>query len=330
MKLFKISATKLTLMLAAALIATGCSEQTETKVETISFTPMGPAFDRAYNVNQLFVNSGNAYLPISGRTDSPIRFAKLSIESGRSTAYKVTELLIPAGSNLKNIGNVYIEPTKEQLYSPVVAVEGGMYSYGWLQYDANSITPNRNIVGNYQVPANSAFEFAVGTPAFYQQTLYANYAGKIVGINTANGQQTFQKTGLLTPLQNNFFVIDKRIVTVASDKSGLVSVDMVTGEQKNTGDKFSALADKGYRVMPFLAIFEANAFVLANTPDNQLGLCSLTLTTANPAWACKKGNSQLSPGEVIKAFSADTRSGTLYFLTNNFTLGTQLYQINQP
>lgn len=82
--------------------------------------------------------------------------------------------------------------------------------------------------------------------------------------------------------------------------------------------------------MPFLAIFEANAFVLANTPDNQLGLCTLSLTTANPAWACKKGNSQLSPGEVITAFSADTRSGTLYFLTNNFTLGTQLYQINQP
>src|SRR5574343_1756618 len=110
MKLLKKSATKL--MLVAALIASGCSEQTEPKVESISFAPMGPAFDRAYNVNQLFVNNGNAYLPISGRTDSPIRFAKLSIEAGRSTGYKVTELLIPVGANLKNIGNLYFEPIK--------------------------------------------------------------------------------------------------------------------------------------------------------------------------------------------------------------------------
>ena len=330
MKLFKISATKLTFMLAAALIASGCSEQTETKVETISFTPMGPVFDRTYRVSQLFVNNGNAYLPISGRTDSPIRFAKLSIESGRPTAYKVTDLLVPAGANLKNIGNLYFEPSKNKLYSPVVAVEGGMYNYGWLQYDTNSITPNRNIVGNYQVPASPAFEFAVGTPGFYQQSLYANYGGKVVGINTENGQETFQKTGLLTPMQNNYFVIDKRIFTVASDNTGLVTVDMVTGERKNTGEKFSVLSDKGYKVMPFLAIYGANAFILADTADGQLGLCTVSVATANSAWSCKASQTKLTPGEQITAFSADSSSGILYFLTNNFTLGTQLYQINQP
>jgi hypothetical protein len=238
-----------------ALGATACSDQNPSKVETLAHSPVGPALDRAYRVNNLYVSNGNAYLAIAGRTDGPLRYAQISVGATSDTPYKIVDLLIPKDANYKLVGPLFVDGNRDRIYAPVVVTDSVTNTYTWLPYDTKGLIPIGPTLGNYAVPSNPELQFGVSSPGFYKDVIYPNYAGNLIGINTANGQQVFQKNGLLAPTQRNYAIIDNQILTFRQDNTSLVLINMTDGSQKNVGGNLNALADEGYQAMPFFAVF---------------------------------------------------------------------------
>ncbi len=318
-------------LLLAGLLTLGisaCSEQTPTKVETLTYTPIGPTLDRNYRVNGLYLSNGTAYLPIAGRTDGPLRYAQMTLNGAASTIYKIVDLLIPRDAHYKLVGPLFVDTTTERMYAPVVIADGLTNTYTWLTYDAKGLTPIGAPLGNYPVPSNPELQFGVSPPGLYKGVLYPNYAGNLVGISTTNGQQVFQKNGLLTPTQTNYAVIENQILTFNRDSNRMVLIDMVSGISKNLGESLAALSEKGYQVTPFFAVYNGNVYLLTVDAGFKLGLC-ITSLPAGQVWQCTSSNMPLPDSAQITAFSADATSGALYFLTSNPMNGTQLHRIVQ-
>ena len=320
------------LVLVTLLLALGinaCSEQAPTKDETLTFTPIGPALDRAYRVTGLYVVNGNVYLPIAGRTDGPLRYAQISIGGTTSTSYKIVDLLIPRDAIYKIVGPPFVDGKADRIYAPVVVADSTSNTYTWLAYDTKGLTPIGTPLGSYPVPSNPELQFGVATPGFYKGVLYPNYAGNLVGINTTNGQQVFQKKGLLAPTQSNYAVIENQILTFSRDSGSMTLIDMSNGSTKTLGGDLNALAEKGYQATPFFAIFNGNVHLLTIGTGFKLGLCTTSLH-ATEDWRCKLSDMALPAGVQITAFNLDPGSGTPYFLTYKTMNGTQLNRINLP
>jgi len=231
---------KLDHFLLASLLALGaaaCSEQTPTKLETLSYVMVGPTLDRTYRVSNLYVSNGNAYLPIAGSTNGPLRYAQISAGATSATPYKIVDLMIPMNANYKLVGPLFVDVDKERLFAPVVVTDSAMNTYGWLPYDNKGLAPIGPPLGNYSVPSNPELQFGVPRPGFYKNVLYPNYAGNLVGINTNNGQQVFQKSGLLAPTQSNYAVIENQILTFSRDSKNILLIDMTTGSGKTVGSE---------------------------------------------------------------------------------------------
>lgn len=319
-------------LLLAGLLTLGisaCSEQTPTKVETLTYTPIGPTLDRNYRVNGLYVINGNAYLPIAGRTDGPLRYAQMTLNGAASTNYKIVDLLIPNDASYKIVGPVFVDGISDRIYAPLVITDRTSNTYTWLTYDTKGLTPIGTPLGNYPVPSNPELQFGVPTPGFYKGVLYPNYAGNLVGINTTNGQQVFQKKGLLAPTQSNYAVIENQILTFSRDSGSMTLIDMSNGSTKTLGGDLNALAEKGYQATPFFAIFNGNVHLLTIGTGFKLGLCTTSLH-ATEDWRCKLSDMALPAGVQITAFNLDPGSGTPYFLTYKTMNGTQLNRINLP
>lgn len=318
----------LLLIILLALGTTACSEQTSNKVETISYTPVGPTLDRTYRITGLYVSNGKAYLPIAGRTDGPLRYAQISDGETSSTPYKIIDLMIPQDANYKLVGSLFIESVTDRFYAPVVVTGSATNTYTWLLYDSKGLAPIGPALGNYSVPSNPEFQFGVSAPGFYKNVIYPNYAGNLVGINTMNGQKVFQKSGLLTPTQNNYAVVENQLLSFSRDSKNMVLTNMSDGSTKSVGGNLNVLAENGYQATPFFAFFNGNVYLLTVGSGFELGLC-ITSLQSSQGWQCKHSDLALSEGSQITAFTVDTGSGTPYFLTNKPMYGTQLNKITQ-
>lgn len=308
--------------------ATSCSEQTPQKTESISYSPIGPLLDKNYRVTGLYLSNGNAYLPIAGRADGPLRYAQISTAERPASTYRIVDLLIPTDTNYKVVGTIFADGTSDRLYAPVVATDRTSNVYTWLSYDTKSLTPVGPPLGNYSVPANPELQFAVRPPGFYKKTIYANYAGNLIGIDTSNGQQVFQKSGLLTPAQTTFSILENKILTFSIDGDNMILIDMNTGDKKLIGESLSDLSGKGYKPTPFFVVSDGLVQLLALGTESKPAICVINLQSAQQ-WQCKASDAPLPAGAQIIGFNADMGSGTLYFLTNSIMTGTQLYKIKQ-
>lgn len=312
-------------LLAAGL--TACSEQSPSKSETITYSPVGPVLDRSYRVNGLYVSNGNTYLTIAGRTDGPLRYAVISAGATSATPYKIVDLMIPMEANYKLVGPLFVDVDKERLFAPVVVTNSATNTYAWLPYDSKALTPTGPLLGNYPVPSNTELQFGVAPPGFYKNVIYPNYAGNLVGINTINGQQVFQKNGILAKAQSNYAVIENQILTFSRDSKNMLLIDMTTGREKNVGDGLNKLSDQGYKATPFFAVFNGAVYLLMIDSEFKPGLCTTSLQSKQ-SWECKSSDMALPEGAQITAFNVDAGSGTPYFLTTKMISGTQLNKIN--
>ena len=322
---------KLSCFLLTGLVALGimaCSDQTPTKSAPLTYSPIGPTLDRSFRVSNLYISNGNAYLPIAGRTDGPLRYAQLSVGAPSGTPYKIVDLLIPMDAHYKLVGSLFVDTTTERMYAPVVIADGLTNTYTWLTYDAKGLTPIGTPLGNYPVPSNPELQFGVSPPGLYKGVIYPNYAGNLVGISTATRQQVFQKNGVLAPTQRNYAVIENQILTFRQDNTSMVLIDMTNGTQKNVGGNLNALADEGYQAMPFFAVYNGTVYLLTVGSRFKLGLCTASFQ-ADQGWQCKSSDMPLPDGAQITAFNVDMASGTLYFLTSGSMNGTQLNRIIQ-
>lgn len=323
--------SKVSTLLLTALFALGisaCSEQTPSRAETLTYVTVGPSLDRSYRVSNLYVSNGNAFLPIAGRTDGPLRYAQLSIGGETGSPYKIVDLLIPKDSSYKLVGPMFVDTNTERMYAPVVITDGPTNTYTWLPYDSKGLTPLGAPIGSYKVPSNPELQFGVLTPGFYKDVIYPNYAGTLIGISIINGQQVYQKSGLLAPTQTNYAVIQNQILTFSRDSKSMLLIDMTSGLQKNLGESIALLSDKGYQATPFFTVLHGVVHLLAVSPGFKLGLCTITLQSTQ-GWQCKTSDIPLPNGTQIAAFNADIGTSTLYFLTNNPINGTQLNRIVQ-
>ena len=311
-----------------ALGTTACSEQTSNKVETISYTPVGSTLNRTYRITGLYVSNGKAYLPIAGRTDGPLRYALISDGATSSTPYKIIDLLIPQDANYKLVGSLFVESVTDRFYAPVVVTGSAMNTYSWLAYDSKGLAPIGPALGNYSVPSNPEFQFGVSAPGFYKNVIYPNYAGNLVGINTINGQQAFQKNGLITPTQSHYAVVENQLLSFSRDSKNMVLMDMSDGSTRSVGGNLNVLAENGYQATPFFAFFNGNVYLLTVSSGFELGLC-ITSLQSTQGWQCKHSDLALPEGSQITAFTVDNGSGTPYFLMNMNMNGTQLYRIAQ-
>ena len=324
----KIKLGLLLLTLLFALGITACSEQAPTKGETLTYTAIGPALDRAYRVNGLYVVNGNAYLPIAGRTDGPLSYAQINVGSTTATTYKIVDLLIPKDASYKLVGPLFIDTHTARMYAPVAITDSLTNTYTWLPYDAKGLTPVGAPIGNYLVPSNPELQFGVLAPGFYKNVIYPKYGGTLLGINLTNGQQVFQKSGLLAPTQTNYAVVENQILTFSKESNSMVLIDMTSNLKKPLGENLSLLSDKGYQATPFFTVLNGLAHLLTVGPGFKLGLCMTSLQSSQ-GWQCKTSDIPLPNGVQITGFNADIGSGSLYFLTNNPMNGTQLNLIVQ-
>lgn len=328
--------SKLILAITTICAVVACSNSSDNSGQTRSFsyTEVGQKLSRDYAVNNLFVDDKYVYLTLSDDMDDTFGYAKISSAAGADIPYQFTYLTLPATPSYKLIGEMVIDEERSQLYIPVAIASGANYNYTWLQYESGKTTPNDVLIGSYSVPNDLAKQFALETATFYNNSIFANYAGSVIGFNTVSGQASLRLENVLVSSQDAFSIQDKNtVIAISDDGNRIVRIDPATRAQIQLGESFSVLGEKGFEVSPHFTVNKNVVYILAvkrsvSTNLPHLVLCNTPINADLKQWDCKTSETPISTGSQIINIDNDTRSGTLYFVLQNLKQGTQLYRIN--
>lgn len=316
------------------MLLTGCSSDNAQTQTGLSYSPVGQPLRPDYTVNNLYVGLDNVYLTLDDDAESTFGYAMVSGEADATKQYQLTYLTLPNMPQYIIIGDMVIDDQKAQLYVPVASINGAFYNYTWLQYDSGATAPNASTVGAYSVAAGLANQFALTSASFYNGSIYADYAGNLIGFSTVNGQVRLRNEGFLVFAQDGFVILDKNnVVAISADGNSVVLKDPETNTQSQIGESFSVLGDRGLEVSPHFTVSDSIVYVLAiqrseTTDQAHLALCKASLSTPADPWACKVSDTGLPNGSQIINLDVHRGTGSVYFVLYSLATGSQLYRIN--
>lgn len=330
------TSSKLILAIATICAVVACSNSSDNAGQTrsLSYTAVGQTLSRDYTVNNLFVDNKHVYLTLSDDMDDTFGYAKISSVAAADVPYQFTYLKLPATPSYTIIGEMVIDEERSQLYIPVAIANGANFNYTWLQYESGKTTPNDIQVGSYLVPNDLAKQFALETATFYNNSIFANYAGSVIGFNTVSGQASLRLENVLVSSQDAFSIQDKNtVIAISDDGNRIVRIDPATRAPIQLGESFSVLGEKGFEVSPHFTVNNNIVYMLAmkrseSTNLAHLALCNTPINADSKQWDCKTSETPLGNGSQIINIDSDTSSGTLYFVLQNLKQGTQLYRVN--
>ena len=322
-------------VLTASCLLTACNSSSDTPPQrSLSYSAVGRPLNTDFTVNNLFVAVDSVYLTHGDSEDGNLGYAKIPANAGADHAYHLTYLTLPASTQYTVIGDMVIDELKAQVYLPVASLNGGFYNYAWLQYESGATAPNALPVGSYKVTAGLANQFALESATVFNGSIYANYAGTVVGFNTSTGQVGLQKENFLVSSQDAIWIQDKNtVIAINSDGNSIVRKNPETNEQIQIGESFSTLHDQGFEVSPHFTVHEGLVSVLAiqrseTTGHSHLALCRVGYQSGANKWACDVSLEKLPHGSQILNLDTDVKTGSIYFVLQSLAHGSQLYKIN--
>lgn len=327
-------ANQLLAIVSIVILAACTSSQDDSPQSGLSYSAVGQLLNADYTVNNLYVGFDKVYLTLADDEDSTFGYAMISGEADANARYELAYLTLPDTPQYIIIGDMVIDESTAQLYVPVARINGAFYNYTWLQYESGATVPNASPIGSYSVAAGLANQFALTSASFYHGSIYADYAGHLIGFNTSNGQVRLRKDDFLVSALDGFVILDKNnVVAINGDGNSVVVKDPESNAQRQIGESFTVLEDRGLEVSPHFAVHDGIVYILAiqrsvATDLAHLALCTTSLQSNAEQWSCKVSDTSLSQGSQIINLDTHAGTGAVYFVLQSLAQGTQLYRIN--
>lgn len=307
------------------LLLSGCGNDSTTTAPAtkLQIKAIGLPLNPSDKAQDFFIGKNSIYVTQNNFRNGSYSYLKNSRTGNAFSPYVTQELLVPRDQLYQIVGDLVFDPATDQPYMPVAIRSGGFYDYGWLQYPIDSKTPNNALQGSYR--ANALF--AVSPAIFSDGKIYENYAGTLVAISQATGQEVIKKEGLLNPYQSRFIVQGKNLITLNNELNGLDQINLDTGVKKPVGSKWNRLLDMGNRLFPGFAINENTIYLLGITENYYLTLCSMNLSLSDQQWRCSNSENELPAGsQSIINFRFNPQTASIFYLMKNANGSSQLYE----
>lgn len=284
-------------------------------------------------MNNLFVVGDNIYLSLSDQDESTFGYATIAKDANSATGYQTRYLTTPNDHQYSLVGDMVVNHNNAMIYVPVTYSDSGSYNYTWLKYESNAINAMGSS-GDYSVPADLISQFALKSASFFDDVIYANYDGHLIGFSEDSSNKLFQDDKLLLSWQDSFSVDKNGLIAINEDEQSIVRIPLDNKAKTQIGESFDVLANLGFEAMPKFTVYKDTIYILTlyRNGSNQkpyIGLCSIRNDAQpNNKWACKVSSVSLDVGNRLINLDADEHTGKIYFVINSLSNGTQLYVIN--
>lgn len=328
-----ITAFAISMMLCSCNSASNSNQRSEPQYPSFTYSKVGSALDNSYSVTDLFIVGNNVYLTLSDQDESTFGYAMVDKNSNLTTSYQTKYLVTPQNHQYSLIGNMVVNQDNGMLYVPAAYPSGDHYNYTWLKYESTA-TQSTDSVGDYAVTESLSSQFALTSASFFNDIIYANYAGTLIGFAENTSNKLFQDDKLLLSWQDAFAVDKEGLVAINEENNALVRISLDHKARTQIGESFSTLANRGFEAMPKFTIYNDTIYILAihrnlNSKKPYISLCSISDTASDTTtWDCKVSPNSLKLGYQLINLDADKNTGKIYFVANNLVDGTQLYVVN--